>query len=145
MRRTSAASTPAYSENNMQSELQIAVDGLPHSDALDQHIREQAAKLEKLFPRLTTCRVVVSAPHRHHQQGDLFAVRINAGYPGGEAVVDHHRHEDVYVALRDAFAAAQRELGKSLQRYKGGGPDRSSIKIGEPAQVPAAAQETDNE
>ncbi len=128
----------------MQSELQITVDGMPHSEALDNRIREEAARLERKFPRLTSCRVVVSAPHHHHQQGEMFAVRLNAAFPGGEAVVGHHQHEDVYVALRDAFVAARRELEKSLQRFKGAGPERSAVKIAEAETESAAAPGEDN-
>ena len=52
---------------------------------------------------------------RHHHQGDLFRVRIEIDAPGKELAVTHtgprdHAHEDVYVAIRDAFRAAVRRL-----------------------------------
>ena len=54
--------------------------------------------------------VVVEAPHKHHHQGKQFNVRIDIGVPGNEIVVNRDHHEDVYVALRDAFDAAKRQL-----------------------------------
>jgi len=45
-------------------------------------------------------------PHQHKNQGKLFNVRIDIGVPGSEIVVNRDQHEDVYVALRDAFDAA---------------------------------------
>jgi len=100
----------------MQTQLKITLQDLPHSDALDARIREKAAKLEKAFPRLTGCHVVVSEPHRHKQNPRLFAVRINIAFPGGEVVASRDDRDDVYVLLRDAFAAAERDLEKALGR-----------------------------
>jgi ribosomal subunit interface protein len=100
----------------MQTQLKITLQELPYSDALDARIREKVAKLEKAFPRLTGCHVVVSEPHRHKQNPRSFAVRINIAFPGGEVVVTRDDRDDVYVLLRDAFAAAERELEKSLGR-----------------------------
>lgn len=104
----------------MQSELQITIDDMPHSAALDARIREKVSKLEKLCPRLTSCRVVVAAPHHHQQHRRQFTVRLNIMVPGGEVVVTRNNHEDVYVILRDAFVAARRELQKSMHRLDGG-------------------------
>lgn len=94
----------------MKTPLQITVRGFPQSEALETHIREKAAKLEEFFEHIVSCRVVVEIPHKHHQQGKQFNVRIDLGVPGNEIVVNRDHHEDVYVALRDAFAAARRQL-----------------------------------
>ena len=94
----------------MKTPLQITFRDMPHSDALETHIREKAQKLEQLFGDIISCRVVVDQPARHHQQGKLFNVRIDLGVPGSEIVVDKQANEDVYVALRDAFDAAKRQL-----------------------------------
>ena len=100
----------------MQSQLQITLQDVLPSAALDKRIRDKASKLEKLFPRLTACRVVISAPH-HHQLRRLFNVRLNIAVPGGEVVVTRNNHEDVYVLLRDAFVAARRELETVARRH----------------------------
>ena len=70
------------------------------------------------------CRVTVEAPHKHHHQGNLYTVRIDLRYPGGETVVSrdpsaHHAHEDVYVALRDAFKAVRRQLQDLVRLQRG--------------------------
>ncbi|OYY80982.1 MAG: RNA polymerase subunit sigma-54 [Hydrogenophilales bacterium 17-64-11] len=94
----------------MQTPLQITFRDMPHSDALDTHIRDKAHKLEQIFADIVSCRVVVEQPARHQQQGKPFNVRIDLGVPGSEIVVDRQQNEDVYVALRDAFDAAKRQL-----------------------------------
>lgn len=76
------------------------------------------------FQRITGCHVVVAQPHRHHRGGRLSSVRIDVVVPGGEIVVNRdqhldHTHEDVFVALRDAFAAARRRRDDHVRRMRG--------------------------
>jgi cold shock CspA family protein len=68
--------------------------------------------------------VIVEGEHRHHHKGNLFRVRIEIDAPGKELAVTHtgpkdHAHEDVYVALRDAFNAAVRQLEDHVRKHGG--------------------------
>ena len=70
------------------------------------------------------CRVVIEAPHRRHRSGNLFHVHVDATVPGKELVVrrdprEHGSHEDVRVAIRDAFDATRRELKDEARRRRG--------------------------
>lgn len=103
----------------MQIPLQITLRDMPASAALEDHIREKAAKLERFYPPLMGCRVVVELPHKHKHKGKQFNVRIDLTVPGGEIVINHDQSEDVYVALRDAFEAAQRKLEDYGRRQRG--------------------------
>ena len=103
----------------MQIPLQITIRGVEHSDALETHIRDKAQKLEEFFDHITSCRVVVEVPHKHHQQGRQFNVRIDIGVPGSEIAVNRDHAEDVYVALRDAFGAAKRQLEDYARKLHG--------------------------
>jgi len=81
------------------------------SDAVTARIRERAGELERFFDRIISCRVVAECRHPRRQQGNLFRVRIDLKVPGREITVGrdpaaHKAHEDIYVALRDAFDAA---------------------------------------
>ena len=102
----------------MKTPLQITFRGFEHSDALETHIREKAAKLDSIFEPIISCRVVVELPHQHKNQGKAFNVRIDIGVPGSEIVVNRDEHEDVYVALRDGFDAAKRQLEDYGQRIR---------------------------
>jgi ribosome-associated translation inhibitor RaiA len=66
--------------------------------------------------------VVVEAPHRQHKKGTLYHIRVDLTLPGEEIVVDRdpddHAHEDVYIAIRDAFEAVRRQLKKSLRQTR---------------------------
>jgi ribosomal subunit interface protein len=99
----------------MQLPLQITFRNLDRSEAIEAGIREHAEKLERYCDRITGCRVVVAAPHKHHQQGNHYHVRIDVTAPGAELVAnrepnEHHAYTDVYVAIRDAFDAIRRQL-----------------------------------
>lgn len=94
----------------MQLPLQITFRNFPLSEAVEARIRAKAAKLEEFHPRITSCHVVIEELDRHRHQGRQFTVRLDIRVPGRELVVDRDHHEDIYVALRDAFNAAGRQL-----------------------------------
>lgn len=104
--------------------LQLTFRNMPPSEAVEAHIREKAAKLDLFCDRIMSCRVIVEAPHRRHHKGKLYHVRIDMTAPGGELQVNreptkHSSHEDVYVAIRDAFDAARRKLQDYTRRQRG--------------------------
>lgn len=103
----------------MKIPLQVTFRHLPHSDALDARIREKAAKLEQFFPHITSCRVVVEEQARHKHQGRQFNIRIDLHIPGHELVVNMERDEDAFVAVRDAFRDARRQLEESARLMRG--------------------------
>lgn len=109
----------------MQSQLQITFRGMEPSDAVEAKIREKVEWLERFYAHLMRCHVVVEAPHQHSRQGNLYHVSIELTIPGaapitiGRAHHDEHEHEDVYVAIRDAFAAARRHLQDRVRRLRG--------------------------
>jgi ribosomal subunit interface protein len=108
----------------MQIPLEISFRNMDPSPAVEARIREKAEKLERFHDRIIGCTVVVEAPHRHQHKGKLYTVRIDISVPGKDVVVDrtkplNHAHEDVYVAVRDAFAAAVRRLEDHARRMRG--------------------------
>ena len=108
----------------MQAPLQITFRGMQPSPALEQKIREWAAKLERFHDRITGCRVVVEAPHRHHSKGRLFAVHVDLTVPGHEILASkgtgaNHAHENAHIAVRDAFGATVRQLEELVRRMRG--------------------------
>ena len=108
----------------MKQPVRIAFKEMEHSDAVEAWVRERAAKLERFYEPIISCHVVIEAPDRHSQHGGLYRVRIDLTVPGDEIVVSHQgpknqAHEDVYVALRDAFRAARRQLKESLRKKRG--------------------------
>ena len=104
----------------MQTPLQITLQNVPHSDALEARVRQDMARLEHFHPRITSCRVVIEESGKRHDQGRQFAVRIELRAPAHEeAVSTLQHHEDVYVALREAFHAVRRQLEDRVRIARG--------------------------
>ena len=103
----------------MQIPLQVTFRDMEHSDAVETRIREKAEKLQRYYDRIMGCRVVVEMPQRHKHQGKLHSVRIDLTVPGAELVANHTQHEDVYVAIRDAFDAMSRQLEDFARKQRG--------------------------
>jgi cold shock CspA family protein/ribosome-associated translation inhibitor RaiA len=108
----------------MEIPLQIGFRGMAPSPAVEAHIRERVDGLERYFDRIIGCRVVVEASGRHQRKGKLYHLRVDVIVPGREIVVkrdppEHHAHEDVLVAVRDAFDAARRKLEDHARDVRG--------------------------
>ncbi len=123
----------------MQIPLQITIRDVEHSEALEAHIREKAKKLDEFFNHIMSCRVVVEVPHKHHQQGKQYNVRLDIGVAGGEIAVNRDHSEDVYVALRDAFDVANRQLEDYARKLRG------DVKTHEPRRAPQRAAAADED
>ena len=118
-KRQTAINRTGFKESLMQIPLQITIRNIEHSEALETHIREKAGKLDEFFKHITSCRVVVEVPHKHQHQGRRFNVRIDIGVPGSEIAVNRDQADDVYVALRDAFDAAKRQVEEYARKIRG--------------------------
>jgi len=109
----------------MQVPLQITFRNTETSEAVEADIRKRVDKLNRHHGGMISCRVIVEAPLQHQQKGGLFKVRIDISCQEGKLEVNrdpdarNRAHQDVYVALRDAFAAADRQLEAYTCRRKG--------------------------
>ncbi len=126
----------------MNLPVQISFRDMESSPWMSERIHEEAAKLERFFDRITSCRVIVEAPHKHHRRGHQFHVRIELGVPRKEIVVNHEpslhgalarggtsewskhleahpEHKDAYVAIHDAFKEARRQLQDYVRKLRG--------------------------
>lgn len=103
----------------MERPLQVTFHNLPHSDALEQDIRERVARLETLSERMIGCRVVVDSPHRHQEKGKTYAVKIEMEMPGPDIVVSREPVADWRLALNEAFDVAKRRLKEYEARIRG--------------------------
>lgn len=108
----------------MKTVLQLTFHNVPSSPAVEEKISEHVAKLERLYDRIISCRVVVDIPHRNHHKGKLYHIQIDLTVPNGEIVVnrnpsDEPSHTDIYIAIRDAFDAAKRQLQDYVDLQRG--------------------------
>lgn len=103
----------------MKIQPQITYKDVPQTEAVDKAIQDRMGKLDKFHSRIMNCRVSVESPQQRQHQGKLFRVSINISIPGGDIVINKKQHEDLYVAIRDAFLAAERKLEESSRKQRG--------------------------
>jgi len=107
----------------MKLPVEVTFRNLPHSPAIEASVRQHAERLDRFHADIMACRVAVEASHRHHHKGNVYRVRVSLTVPGAELVAsrapgEDHAHEDVYVAVRDAFDAARRQLEDYARRRR---------------------------
>lgn len=110
----------------METPSQITFRHMEPSSAIAARIHQKVAWLARFHDRITACHVTVEAPNRSARGAHLFHVHIDLSIPGREIVVGRdpavgHAHEDVYVAIRDAFDAAARQLEDKRGNHHGKG------------------------
>lgn len=102
---------------------EIAFRNVESTPAVEDKILEGIDKLEKVYDRLTSVRIMVEDPNPGRETGNLYHVRIDMGVPGNEIVV--HRkpprdpREDVVQAIGEAFDIARRRLRKFADLQRG--------------------------
>ena len=104
--------------------VRVTFKGLDASPALEERVREKAAHLERFAEQIVGCHVTIEAPHRHQRQGLLYQTRLDISVRGGRIEVSkdnprNHTHEDPMISVRDAFAAAERQLEALTERRNG--------------------------
>ena len=125
----------------MELPVQVTFRNVDASAAVETRIREEAAKLESFFDRIISCRVVVEATKHHLNHGKIYSIRIDLTVPGDEIVVNfepslHNSakkigeerggkslevedvYKDIYVAVRDSFRSARRQLQEYVERQR---------------------------
>jgi ribosomal subunit interface protein len=104
----------------MQIPLKVTLRNVSPSAAIEAAIRERASRLERWCDRIIRCRVLAEAPQRrHHRKGGPYNVRIDLTVPGDELVVNRQAAQDLYVAIREAFEVARRQLQDYARRQRG--------------------------
>jgi cold shock CspA family protein len=121
--------------------VQVTYRNIEDHTGLDEHVQKEAAKLERFYNRISSCRVVVERPQRA-ASSKLYHVRIDLGVPNDELVVKHvpslhgtledtktqkSRHEARSVlgqrnpkrAIHEAFQEMSRQLQDYARRQEG--------------------------
>jgi hypothetical protein len=122
----------------MNIPVDIRFRNLRRSSLIEDDIRRRAEKLTAYCGDLIACRVLVEVPHRHHEKGNRYRVRIDLVAPGTEIAVAHASslravgeearlkaleidamRIDVQLVVREAFEAARRRLQDYARRRRG--------------------------
>ena len=113
--------------------MQITFRGVEPSDALRTSIEKHAAKLERFSKAVLACHVVVEPAEKHHHRGNRYYLHVHLKIPGRDIqagrrpALNARDPEDLYVAVRDVFDAARRQL-EDYERLR-----RHDVKAHQPA------------
>jgi len=104
----------------MTNEFQVVFHNIDQTEAITDAVQKRIDKLERYCDQIITGRVVLDSPHNNHHKGRVYSVSLEIHTPTIEVRVnqeqhDNHAHEDLYIAIRDAFNVAERQL-KSVDK-----------------------------
>jgi len=107
----------------MTNEFQVVFHNLNPTDAIIEAVNKRVDKLKRFCDQIITGRVVLDSPHNNHHKGKVYSVSLEIHTPVIEVRVnqdqhDNHAHEDLYVAIRDAFNAAERQLRSVNKKHR---------------------------
>ncbi len=105
----------------MQTPLSISFRHMDSSPAIEHEVARRVGDLEKTFPRIIGCDVVIDASQGKQVTGREFQVSVNVRVPGPDIHASTHlgrstATDDVNLALHRAFDAAERTLREQGRR-----------------------------
>jgi ribosome-associated translation inhibitor RaiA len=117
----------------------ITFVGMDAVEAARLEVRAWLPRLGALTAPMTAGQVVIEAVEEHRKQR-LYRVRMELTLPGGPVIVTHEHpnnaaHEDLYVAIRNAFRAARRQLENYFRTL----PDAEATEAGHVGTIPVPA------
>jgi cold shock CspA family protein len=91
--------------------VQVTFRNIEDHTGLDDYVQKEAAKLERFYNGISSCRVVVERPQRA-ASSKLYHVRIDLGVPNDELVVKHV--PSLHGTLQDIQTQKSRREAKSV-------------------------------
>jgi hypothetical protein len=113
----------------MAINVRVTFRNVPSARALEAIALGCVDDLVDLWPRLTSCDVVIDAPHKHSRHGRAFRVEVRLAGPNLQLAVGasaKHTASDPYHAMHEAFRAARRSLVDHIHGWRS--RDRSTIR-----------------
>jgi len=95
--------------------VQITFRNIEDHAGLDDYVQKEAAKLERFYSRISSCRVIVERPQRA-ASSKLFHVRIDLGVPDEELVVKHI--PSLHGTLQDMQTQKSRREARSVLGHR---------------------------
>jgi hypothetical protein len=94
------------------------------SMTIEAAIARHAQKLTRVHNRIVRLRAIAERSTAHHRKGSVYRVELEIQVPGqtfaaASAKRGAYEHEDLRVAVREAFAAGTRQLQDFVKRRSG--------------------------
>ena len=107
----------------MQVPLQIKFRHMERSATIEDRVRETCHKLQRFAEHVIRCRVIIDAPHKQQVKTGLYQATIEITLldeqTGGSCHTEQqHAHQNVDVAIREVFDAAQHQLENYVRQQR---------------------------
>jgi cold shock CspA family protein/ribosome-associated translation inhibitor RaiA len=109
----------------MEVPLEISYRGVDKSEFIDEIVRKQVDKLEKMCTYMVSCRVVIEKRQKFQKVGNPFRVRIAVRVPPGHELVasrdstEGDLHDKLPTTIRSGFDAMRRQLQELMDKQRG--------------------------
>ena len=109
----------------MRVPLDISYQGLSRSKAIEELIRNDAAKLEKVCDNLISCRVGLRLDQKSSTSGNEYRMRIEMRMPPGHNLVVTNTpggkddNSDLPAMIKTTFKIAHRRLRQQMEKQQG--------------------------
>jgi cold shock CspA family protein/ribosome-associated translation inhibitor RaiA len=123
----------------MATPIEITFKNMDHSEFIERRVHKEAAKLDHFFGQTSSIHVVIEPETHSQRSGNLYRVGVHIKAPPGKSIdvgraepqthgqqhphdedaYDKGAHGGAYLAIRDAFAAARRQLQDHARRIDG--------------------------
>ena len=95
--------------------VQVTFRNMKDVAGLEEMVQKEAAKLERFYDRISSCRVMVERPQRA-ASSKLYHVRIDLGLPNGKLAVKHT--PTLHGTLQDTKTEASRQEAEAVLLHK---------------------------
>lgn len=118
----------------MQKPLELTFREVPHTQKIEDLVNEKVRKLETVCGNIISCRVAVERPHRHHNNGNPYQIRIDLMVPPNHEIVvkkettQNGKHDHLTTLIRDSFEAARRQLLEHMRILRNEVKNHSALK-----------------
>jgi len=98
----------------MQTPIRLTFRHLDRSPALEARAKEMLSRLQRFNDHIAQCHMTIEGSPGESRHGAPCVVKIDLIVPGAQIHAENERYDsdggDVYIALRDAFDNAKRQL-----------------------------------
>ena len=108
----------------MQKPPEITFRDVEHSKELDEMIRNEIKKLEKVCDHMVSCKVTVEKEQKSQEVGNPYKVMVHVTVPPGHEIVSKNKHikgevyQPLMVSIRETFDNEQEQLRELVQRQQ---------------------------
>ena len=102
----------------MENEPKILLHHVDLPEAVMEDVRGRIAHLERFFDRIVSCRVAIDGPEGHRGR-NRYGVHLSITVPREEIAISKQEDENLEIALREAFQAAERRIEDYVHRLRG--------------------------